>query len=70
MGKYADRFQRVLDHADQPVPGDRVRVTKRARNRKIRGKTGIVKRVWGCTIEIDGVDHHVNAGSLEIIDDE
>ena len=71
MSKFGDRFRRLLDYADYPIPGDRVRVKDRARHKVWRGKTGKVVKIWGgADIEIDGEVRPVTVNSLEVIEDE
>ncbi len=56
------------DLAENPIPGDRVRVKGNPTNQALVGKTGIVRsRYVDYTVEIDGEYHHLTGPSLEIL---
>ena len=71
MSQFSRRFKRLLDFADQPLPGDRVKIGGRTRMEKFRGKTGVVKQVNGYDVEVDGeVLPAMSPNSLEIVEDD
>lgn len=67
MPSFSNRFKRLLDFADEPLPGDRVRIGHRASHAPWRGKIGVVKRVGLYHVEVDGEIRDITPGSLEIV---
>ena len=66
-GKYRERFQRLLEHGGDIIPGDRVRVKGGAPQEQIRGETGVVTRVVRYAVNINGQEYALTAQSLERI---
>lgn len=70
MHSFKKRFIRLLEMADNPIPGDHVKVRESAKHKEWRGKIGIVKEVWIFGVEVDGEVRGLTRNSLEIIDDD
>ena len=70
MSKLGDRLKRLLDFADNPVPGDRVRIGQGARQAALRGRTGVVTAVWTYGVKVDGETHPLTPKSLELDDED
>ncbi len=71
MSHFSKRFKRLLDFADWPLPGDRVKIGWRTRRKDLEGKTGVVKWVSGYAVEIDGeVVSGFSPHTLEIVEDD
>ena len=71
MSKFGDRLKRLLDLADNPIPGDRVRVVGRPVKKDLVGKTGrVVSLHPDAIVEIEGKHVHLTFNSLKIIEDE
>lgn len=70
MTKFSKRFKRLLDFADEPLPGDRVRIGQGARNKDTRGVVGVVRHVASYVVEIDGGITRVTPQNLKVVDDD
>ena len=69
MPTFRERFLRLLDLANGPIPGDRVRVLKNAKNPAWHGRVATVRNITIVTIEADGETHDLTPQTLEIIED-
>lgn len=67
---FRERFLRLLSLADGPIPGDRVRVRKNAKNKHWHDKIAIVRNIAIVTIEADGETHELTPQTLEVIEDQ
>ena len=76
MSQFSKRFNRLLTFADQPVPGDRVRIGSSSRAKdefgnSFVGRVGVVKEVWAYNVEFDGeVVWGMSPNSLEVVRDD
>lgn len=76
MSQFNKRFKRLLDFADQPLPGDHVLIGKRSTatdrsGQSFVGRIGVVKKGWGYSVEFDGkVVDSMSPNSLEVVEDD
>ena len=72
MSQFSKRFKRLLDFADQPLPGDHVLIGRgsTAQGGRFADKVGVVKKVNGYDVEVNGETvYAMSPNSLTIVQD-